>query len=84
MIRVKCLGHIATSVGAEVELEGDFLQAEAVVEQVRKLAAGKDPGFNVYNTLVMLEEGEAFVPAGSKRRVMSGQKVVLIPFSHGG
>jgi hypothetical protein len=32
----------------------------------------------------MVEDGEAFVPASVKRVVRSGQKVVLIPFSHGG
>jgi len=85
MIKVRCLGHISTSVGAgEVELDGTSMLAAEVVDRVRGLAAGKDPGFTRFNTLVMLEEGEAFVPAGSDRQVRSGDRVVLIPFSHGG
>jgi hypothetical protein len=43
-----------------------------------------DPGFSKFNTLVMVEDGEAFVPAGVDKLVRDGQKVVLLPFSHGG
>jgi molybdopterin converting factor small subunit len=85
MIRVRCLGHIGTSVGAsEVELDGESIPATELVERVRRMAGATDPGFTKYNTLLMVEEGEAFVSAGSERRVKSGEKVVLIPFSHGG
>ncbi len=85
MIRVRCLGHIGTSVGAgEVELDATALPASEVVDRLREKAGGRDPGFNRYNTLVMVEEGEAFVPAGSDREVRNGERVVLIPFSHGG
>lgn len=85
MIRVRCLGHIGTSIGAGVvELEGSDMRASEIVERLRSMARGGDPGFDKYNTLVMVEEGEAFVPAGSDRRVASGERVVLVPFSHGG
>ena len=85
MITVRCLGHIGTSVGAkEVELTDEALDAEEIVARLRALSTEADPGFTKYNTLVMVEEGEAFMPASSKRVVKSGQKVVLIPFSHGG
>ncbi|MDA4121153.1 MAG: hypothetical protein OK404_01955 [Thaumarchaeota archaeon] len=85
MIRVKCLGHIGTSVGAkELELETEEVQAVEIVERMRSISGKNDPGFNKYNTLVMVEDGEAFVPASVDRVVKSGQKVVLIPFSHGG
>jgi molybdopterin converting factor small subunit len=85
MIRVRCLGHIGTSVGAsEVEIEGESVPAAELVDRVRTLAGARDPGFTKYNTLVMVEEGEAFVSAGSDRKVKGGEKVVLIPFSHGG
>ncbi len=87
MIRVRCMGHIGTSVGAgevEVEAEGGFLVASDLVERVRRLATGSDSGFTRYNTLVMVENGEAFVSAGSDRKVMDGERIVLIPFSHGG
>jgi molybdopterin converting factor small subunit len=85
LISVRCLGHIGTSVGSkEVELKAEALDAEEIVARVRALSVEAEPGFTKYNTLVMVEDGEAFVPASSKRVVRSGQKVVLIPFSHGG
>ncbi|MGP8125159.1 MAG: hypothetical protein ACLQEQ_04720 [Nitrososphaerales archaeon] len=85
MISVKCLGHIRTSVGAkEVRLPDEAIDAEEIVARLRALSTEADPGFTKYNTLVMVEDGEAFVPAAAKRIVKSGQKVVLIPFSHGG
>ena len=82
---MKCLGHIGTSVGAkEVELDVEEVQAAEIVERMRAASDRDDPGFNKYNTLVMVEDGEAFVPASVDRVVKSGQSVVLIPFSHGG
>ena len=85
MITVRCLGHIGTSVGnKEVILEGSDLDASEIVERVRESSGRGDPGFSRYNTLVMVEDGEAFVPAGAHRRVKEGERVVLIPFSHGG
>ena len=85
MIRVRCLGHIATSVGArEVELDLEEADAAEIVNRLRSMSAGGDPGFDVYNTLVMVQDGEAFVPASAKRTVKGGDRLVLIPFSHGG
>jgi len=85
MIKVRCLGHIGTSVGAkEVQLADEELDAEEIVARLRALSTETDPGFTKYNTLVLVEDGEAFVPASVKRVVRSGQKVVLVPFSHGG
>ncbi len=85
MISVRCLGHIGTSVGSkEVQLQGDELRADEIVQKLRELSGMKDPGFTAFNTLVMVEDGEAFIPAGSERTLRSGEKVVLIPFSHGG
>ncbi len=85
MITVKCLGHIGTSVGMkEVQLEDEALDAEEIVGRLRALSTEANPGFTKYNTLVMVEDGEAFVPASAGRVVKSGQRVVLIPFSHGG
>ena len=68
----------------EVELQEDIMDAAEVVERLRSLSPEADPGFTKYNTLVLVEDGEAFVPAGAKRTVRSGDNVVLIPFSHGG
>jgi hypothetical protein len=72
-------------VGAkEVQLAGEALDAEEIVARLRALSTEADPGFTKYNTLVLVDDGEAFVPASVKRVVKSGQEVVLIPFSHGG
>ena len=85
MILVRCFGHIETSVGSrEVVFVEPFLDVSEFVERVRKLSKEKDPGFTRYNTLVMVEDGEAFVPAGRERKVVGGERVALIPFSHGG
>ncbi len=85
MIKVSLLGHIKSSVGRdELEFPEAELEAEALVEKIRSLSRERTPGFTKYNTLVMVEDGEAFVPAANARKVKSGQKVVLIPFSHGG
>jgi molybdopterin converting factor small subunit len=85
MIRVRCYGHIGTSIGsAEVTLDGGDFDSAELVDRVRSMASAPNPGFTRYNTLVMVEEGEAFVPAGTRRTVKDGQRVALIPFSHGG
>lgn len=85
MITVRCVGHIGTSVGSkEITIDGSELDASEIVERVRRASGREDPGFSRYNTLVMVEDGEAFVPAGADRVVEEGGVVVLIPFSHGG
>lgn len=85
MITVRCVGHIRTSVGADVvELDAEQLDVAELVERLRKMAKGGPPGFDAYNVLAMVEDGEAFVPASSARKVKDGARVVLIPFSHGG
>ena len=85
MIHVRCYGHIGTSVGSdEVTLDCAELDSAEVVDRVRGMATVPDPGFTRYNPLVMVEEGEAFVPAGARRTVREGETVALIPFSHGG
>ncbi len=85
MITVRCLGHIGTSVGsAEVFLEGPELMPSELVERVRKISGKKDPGFTAFNTLLMIEDGEVCVSATGTTKVKDGDRVVLIPFSHGG
>ena len=85
MIVVRCYGHIGTSVGAkEVQLDDEELGGTEIVDRLRALSGKEDPGFNRFNTLLMVEDGEAFVPASAGRRVKAGERVVLIPFSHGG
>ena len=85
MISVRCLGHIGTSVGSsEVELEGSEMDPSEIVERLRRISGERDPGFTKYNTLLMVEDGEVFVSASGQRKVKDGERVVLIPFSHGG
>lgn len=85
MIRVRPLGHIRSALGSgEIELAEDEIEAGALVDRLRAMSEDKDPGFNKYNTLVMVEDGEAFVPAAVSKMVKDGDEVVLIPFSHGG
>jgi len=86
MIRVRCVGHIATSLGREsLELDLEEIQVGDLIESLRALAIEPERvGFSRFNTLAMVGDGEAFV-AGSKDRVLKmGESVVLIPFSHGG
>ncbi|HYB45334.1 MAG TPA: hypothetical protein VEC92_02310 [Nitrososphaerales archaeon] len=85
MIRVRCLGHIGTSLGTgEVVFDETRISAPELVEKLRAMSKQDDPGFNRYNTLALVGDGEAFVPATSTREIRSGEDVVLIPFSHGG
>ncbi len=85
MISVRLTGHIRTSVGSEeVEFHEDEIEAGDLVERLRERCEAKDPGFNMYNTVAMVEDGEAFVAASAGRKLRSGDRVVLIPFSHGG
>ena len=85
MIRVRCMGHIGTSVGKnDVLIEETTITAPELVERLRRMSKEREPGFTRFNTLALVGDGEAFVPAASKRLIRSGEDVVLIPFSHGG
>jgi len=85
MITVLCYGHIRTSVGqGEVTVDATEIDASDLVDRIRALSRERDPGFTKYNTLVMIQDGEAFVPAGARKVVRGGERVALVPFSHGG
>jgi molybdopterin converting factor small subunit len=85
LITVRCLGHIKSSVGSEVvNVDAAEIEASALVDRLRSMSKESDPGFNRYNTLAMVGDGDAFLPASSSRKVRDGDEVVLIPFSHGG
>lgn len=84
-VRVKCMGHIKTSLGREVvELSGEMSAGE-LVDALRKMA-GSDPGvgFNRFNTLLVVNGESAFTAASDDRRLHDGDEVFLVPFSHGG
>ena len=79
------MGHIGTSLGKkEVVLQVTRISPADLVDSLRTMSKEKDPGFNRFNTLALVGDGEAFVPAASTREIKSGEEVVLIPFSHGG
>ena len=85
-IRVRTMGHIRTSLGKEmVELEGDGMSVVEMMERLRKMASS-DPhlGFTKFNTLVIVNGGEAFTAAAEDRELKDGDEVLLLPFSHGG
>jgi hypothetical protein len=65
-------------------IEASALPVAEIVERLRSMSKEKEPGFNRFNTLALVGEGEAFVPATSTREIKSGEDLVLIPFSHGG
>ncbi len=85
-ISVRCLGHTTTSLGREVvEVDVEEILVGDLIERLQCLSI--DPGrvgFNRFNTLAMVGDGEAFVAASKEMVVKSGDRVVLIPFSHGG
>ncbi len=85
-IVVTCLGHIKTSVGKEtVEVPEESLTASELLEVLRGMA-GSDPhvGFTKFNTLLVVNGESAFTAAADDRRLKDGDRVLLVPFSHGG
>jgi molybdopterin converting factor small subunit len=85
LITVRCLGHIGSTLGSkELTFAVGDMEASDLVERLRASTGLSDPGFSKFNTLVMVEDGEAFVPAGANQTIRDGARVVLIPFSHGG
>jgi molybdopterin converting factor small subunit len=86
MIRVKSVGHIRTSLGAEtVELEDNEISAVDLMERLREMArGGPSLGFTRYNTLIIVNGGQAFTAAAEDRKLKDGDEVLLLPFSHGG
>jgi molybdopterin converting factor small subunit len=85
-IVVTCLGHIRTSLGREeVELTGPEMTASELIERIRSLASGDGPiGFSRYNTLLVVNGEAAFTASSNDRLIMDGDRVLLVPFSHGG
>ncbi|MDA4135197.1 MAG: hypothetical protein OK441_06475 [Thaumarchaeota archaeon] len=86
MIKVKSVGHIRTSVGAEtVEIEVEEIGAVELIEKLREIAgSGPSTGFTRFNTLIVVNGGQAFTAAAEDRKLKDGDEVLLLPFSHGG
>lgn len=85
MIKVRLLGHIRTSTGkGEVFFDEKEMSASDIVERLRSMSSESQPGFTKYNTLAMVKDGEAFVPASDRQPIRDGDSVILIPISHGG
>lgn len=87
MIHLQFLGHIKTSMGAEqMDIRADGLSVRELFG--RLLAEGpasREHGFTKYNTLIVINDQEAFsASAQEDRRLRDGDSVLLVPFSHGG
>ncbi len=86
MIKVRVVGHIRTSLSRdEVEIDDSEIGAARLIEELRSLASD-DPrlGFTKFNTIMIVNGGEAFTPAASDVILKDGDSVLLLPFSHGG
>lgn len=87
MIRVNLAGHIRTSLGTDrVEIEDGEIGASDLIEKLRAMAGGDERllGFTRFNTLIIVNGTEAFTAAADDRRLLDGDEVLLLPFSHGG
>ncbi len=50
-----------------------------------KRPAREDHGFSKYNTLLVINDGEAFSASAQQDRILTdGDSVLFVPFSHGG
>jgi molybdopterin converting factor small subunit len=86
VIRITCVGHIRTSLGKEVvELDDKQIGAAEMIERLRTMGRA-DPqlGFTKFNTLIIINGGEAFTAGAEDRQLSDGDEIVLLPFSHGG
>jgi molybdopterin converting factor small subunit len=86
MIKVRCAGHIRSSLGTE-ELNLEVAEISSSELLVRLRVMGKsDPrlGFTKYNTLLIVNGGEVYTAAADDRLLRDGDTVLLLPFSHGG
>ena len=87
MIHLRFLGHIRTSMGAE-EMDiprGNMSVGDLFGLLLAHTTARVSHGFTKYNTLVVINDQEAFsASAQEDRRLEDGDSVLLVPFSHGG
>lgn len=86
MIKVRCAGHIRSSLGTEeLTLEIAEISSSELLDRLRMLGKS-DPrlGFTKYNTLIIVNGGEVYTAAADDRLLRDGDTVFLLPFSHGG
>ncbi len=86
MIKVRCLGHIRSSLGTdELDLDITEVSSSELLDDLRERGKS-DPrlGFTKYNTLLIVNGGEAYTAAADDRLLRDGDTVLLLPFSHGG
>ena len=86
MIKVRCVGHIRTSLGTEeLNLNIAEISSSELLDRLRGMGKS-DPrlGFTKYNTLLIVNEGEVYTAAADDRLLRDGDTVLLLPFSHGG
>jgi molybdopterin converting factor small subunit len=87
MIHLRFLGHIKTSMGMEeMEVSQESINVGDLFGILLSSKPTKlDHGFTKYNTLLVVNDGEAFsASAQQDRRLRDGDSVLLVPFSHGG
>lgn len=86
MIKVRCAGHIRSSIGTEeLNLDVAEISSSELLERLRVMGKS-DPrlGFTKYNTLLIVNGGEVYTAAADDRLLRDGDTVLLLPFSHGG
>ena len=68
-----------------MEIDDPQIGAIRLIEELRRMAS-HDPrlGFTKFNTIMIVNGGEAFTPAADDRILKDGDSVLLLPFSHGG
>ncbi len=84
---MKFLGHIRTSMGLdELEIPEDDITVGDLFALLLEMGGGvPQHGFTKYNTLVVVNDEEAFSAfAQEGRRLSDGDSALLVPISHGG
>lgn len=87
MIHLQFLGHIKESMGAErKELSWSPMNVgQLFALLLAEKSSGPAHGFTKYNTIVVVNEGEAFSASSQEDRQLSDEdRILLVPFSHGG
>ncbi|MDG7006325.1 MAG: MoaD/ThiS family protein [Nitrososphaerota archaeon] len=85
MIHVRFLGHIKSSMGADEREVPAMTVGELFSALLSEEPSGPAHGFTKYNTLVVVNDQEAFSASSEEARSLrDGDTVLLVPFSHGG